>query len=332
MQHRHLSSDERDLVASGHRWITLLGGVLWLGLGSAAALSAWEPRTERVADEVYVLIGATGPRTVENFALNANLGFIVTDDAVILVDSGALDQFGPVIERIVAQVTDQPIRWVVNLGAQDHRWLGNAYFAARGAEIIALQRTTRTQRAYAESHLKRLRDLFGDLVDATEPMTAPAPLVTDRAELTLGGVRLDLLWLGDAHYRGDALLWLPETGVLFAGDLVFMDRVLGIWPHSDILAWRETFHAMAALAPTVVVPGHGDPGDLAKARRDTGDYLDWLVEQVSAALADWEPIDESMARLANDDEVVDQPFATLLQFDAWHRRNLHETYLQLEAQ
>jgi glyoxylase-like metal-dependent hydrolase (beta-lactamase superfamily II) len=265
MQHTCCPDYERDLMAPHHRRIVVLGFVSWMIVGSAAVLAAWEPRAARVADNVYALIGETGPRTVENFALNANLGFIVTDEGVILVDSGALRQFGPVIEGIVARLTEQPIRWVINLGAQDHRWLGNGYFAERGAEIIALECTVQTQLAYAESHRVRLQELFGDAIDDVKPMTAPSPIAADRAELTLGGVRLDLLWLGDAHYRGDALLWLPETGVLFAGDLVFMDRMLGIWPHSDIRGWRATFHAMAALEPTLVVPGHGDPGDLAKA-------------------------------------------------------------------
>ncbi|MFP4062606.1 MAG: hypothetical protein ACLFS2_07410, partial [Halochromatium sp.] len=72
-------------------------------------------------------------------------------------------------------------------------------------------------------------------------------------------------------------------GVLFAGDLVYLERILGVWPHSAMPDWRETFHALEALQPRVIVPGHGQPADLATARRETGDYLDWLVEQVEAA-------------------------------------------------
>lgn len=308
--------------------LTLLAVVaLALALHALSARAAWEPRTEQVAANIYALIGETGARTADNFALNANLGFIVTDEGVVLVDSGALSQFGPVIDRLVGRVTDRPIRGVINLGAQDHRWLGNAYFAARGAEIIALERTVRTQRTYADSHLNRLREVLGDAIAGTEPLTAPAPIAADRAVLKLGGVRLELIWLGDAHYPGDAVLWLPEQGVLFAGDLVFMDRMLGIWPHSDVEGWRDAFQAMEALNPSVIVPGHGDPGDLSKARRDTGDYLDWLVEQVTASLANWESLDEVVGRLA------DAPaFVHLEHFDSWHRRNLSQTYLQFESQ
>ena len=283
-------------------------------------------RTVRVADGIYALVGETGPRTPENLALNATLGFVVTDAGVVLVDSGAVYRFGPLLEQAVAAVTEQPIRWVINLGSQDHRWLGNGYFAERGAEIIALERTVATQQAYAESHLRRLQQVLGERHEGTLPLTAPEPIAADRADLELGGVRMQLRWLGDAHYRGDAVLWLPDSGVLFAGDLVYLERILGVWPHSAMPDWRETFHAMEALQPRVIVPGHGQPADLATAQRDTGDYLDWLVEQVEAALADWQPIDETVEALAEA-----PAFEHLEHFDSWHRRNVNQTYLQLEA-
>ena len=105
-----------------------------------------------------------------------------------------------------------------------------------------------------------------------------------------------------------------------------MDRMLGIWPHSPVRDWRDSFQTMTALQPRIIIPGHGNPGDLAKARRDTGDYLDWLVREVEAALANWEPIDEAVERLAQA-----PAFEHLEHFASWHRRNVHQTYLQLEA-
>lgn len=305
---------------------TLICLVGALTLQGANAL-AWEMQTQAVAEDVYALVGPTENRTYDNYAINANLGFIVTPEGVVLVDSGATVQSGPLIEQAVAAVTEQPIRWVVNLGSQDHRWLGNAYFAERGARIIALARTVETQRAYVDSHLVRLRETLGDRLEGTVPLTAPEPIEADRAALDLGGVRMDLLWLGDAHYVGDALLWLPESRVLFAGDLVYLDRILGVWPHSRIRAWRDTFHAMEALEPKVVVPGHGNPADLAKTKRDTGDYLDWLVREVEGALGNWEPIDETVARLADAPD-----FEHLEHFEGWNQRNVNQTYLQLEGE
>jgi glyoxylase-like metal-dependent hydrolase (beta-lactamase superfamily II) len=113
--------------------------VLLLGGLSHAGASEWTP--SRVAEGIYALIGPTGMRTAQNDALNCNIGFVVTEQGVVLIDTGTSRMGAERIARAVRMVTDQPIRWVINTGSQDHRWLGNGYFTEQGAKIIALQRT-----------------------------------------------------------------------------------------------------------------------------------------------------------------------------------------------
>jgi glyoxylase-like metal-dependent hydrolase (beta-lactamase superfamily II) len=275
---------------------------------------------------VYAIVGPTGPRTYENHALNNNLGFVVTDAGVVLVDSGASAAGARLVEAAVAEVTDRRVRWVINTGSQDHRWLGNDYFRRRGARIIALERTVDTQRRFAGEHLESLAGILRDRLDGTVPAYAEAPLAGDGAELELGGRRVVLMWPGDAHFPGDAVLWLPDAGVMFGGDLVYVDRVLGILPWSGVESWRDAFHRAAALGPARIVPGHGSVCDLAKARRETGDYLDWLVAEVRAAVADWEPLGAVVERLADEPR-----FRHLEHFDTLHRTNVSRAYLKMEG-
>ncbi len=299
-------------------------GLTLLGLTGWA--QAFQLDTRQVADGVYALVGSTQNRTYDNHALNNTLGFVVTADGVALIDSGASMQGAQLIEDTVRAVSDKPIRWVINLGVQDHRWLGNAYFADRGAKIVALGRTVDAQKTYAADQLAQVSNILKDRFAGTRALTAPEPIEADTASFELGGVKFELKWLGDAHYRGDAVLFLPQSGVLFAGDVVFHDRMLGVWPHSPVEDWRETFRVMEKLPARVVVPGHGYPGDLAKARRDTGNYLDFLVDQVARAARDWEPLDAVTTRLA------DQPgFKHLEHYDGWHKRNINQTYIQFEG-
>lgn len=296
---------------------------LWL-LGPLAA-QAFDLIPILVADGVYALIGPTGPRTYDNDALNNNLGFVVTGDGVVLVDSGASRLGAERVAAAIREVTGQPVRWVINTGSQDHRWLGNGYFADQGAQIIALARTVDTQRAYGAQHLTTLAPVLKERLAGTAPVTAAAPLPGERERLTLGGVAFALIDLGDAHFPGDAVLWLPGPRVLFTGDLVYVDRLLGVLPDSHVLSWRAAFHAMEALGPRVLVPGHGSVCDLAKARHDTGDYLDWLVTAVGGAQANWEPIEEVVARLA------DVPrFSHLENYAELHRSNINRAYLDFE--
>jgi signal transduction histidine kinase len=90
------------------------------------------PRTWR-----YAHVGDIGGRSVANEGLNANIGLVVTPAGAVLIDSGATWRSARDIQAAARRVTPQPIRWVINTGGQDHRWLGNGYFQAQGAELIA---------------------------------------------------------------------------------------------------------------------------------------------------------------------------------------------------
>jgi glyoxylase-like metal-dependent hydrolase (beta-lactamase superfamily II) len=311
-------------MANSFQSLTSLFAVLWLLLG-APAVRAFELTPTVAAPGVYALIGPTGPRTAQNDALNCNIGFVVTEQGVVLIDSGASRMGAERIARAGGSVTDQPIRWVINTGSQDHRWLGSGYFAEQGAKVIALQRTVETQKGYADQHLANLRRVLGERLAGTEPVSAAAPLAGDHARLNLGGVDLELIFLGDAHFPGDAVLWLLQQRVLFTGDLVYTDRLLGVLSSSQVRSWRAAFERMKTLKPKVIVPGHGSVGDLAKTQHDTGDYLEWLIDHVDAAQADWEPLDEVVERLA------DAPlFSHLANFHTLHRANINRAYLEFE--
>ena len=279
-----------------------------------------------VTENVYYFKGDLDARSYHNFALNNNLGFIVTPDGVVLIDSGASYQSGPLIAQAIASVTEQPVRWVINTGSQDHRWLGNGYFAEQGAEIIALARTVATQRQYAASHLQRLESILKERLKGTEAVHAQAPIDADRHRLTLGGVSMELIYAGDAHFPGDIMLWLPQQQVVFSGDIVYVDRLTGIHPWTSLRGLQQSFAALEALQPVQVVPGHGYLSDLAKARAESGDYYDFLLERISAAVENFIDINQTV------DDLADAPaFAHLQHFDSWHRLNVNRSYLQLEA-
>jgi glyoxylase-like metal-dependent hydrolase (beta-lactamase superfamily II) len=97
---------------------------------------ALEVQFRPVADGVYAYIGDKGPRSIDNEGLNANVGLVVTPVGAVLIDSGATFQSAGKIAAAAKKVTAQPVRWVINTGGQDHRWLGNGYFHAKGTELI----------------------------------------------------------------------------------------------------------------------------------------------------------------------------------------------------
>ena len=98
--------------------------------------------------------------------------FILAKDGVILVDSGASKIGAQRIEKAIASVTKSPVKWVINTGSQDHRWLGNAYFASQGAEVIAFEGTVATQKKVGVQQIDALKKTLKERMDGTTPAYA----------------------------------------------------------------------------------------------------------------------------------------------------------------
>ena len=301
--------------------LAVLAGIITLG-----ARADYQPKAERVTGSVYAIVGPLDQRSADNDGLNATFGFIVTPAGVILIDSGASRLGAEKIASAIGEITDKPVRWVVNTGSQDHRWLGNDYFAGKGAEVIAMQRTAATQAEYAVQHMQSLNRFLGERMQGTQTLPAPQTLAGDSAVLELGGEMLMLAYT-DAHFPGDAWVWLPKHSVMFSGDLVFVDRMLGILPWSSVKNSQKAFHALAALKPARIVPGHGRACDLAQAQRESGDYYDFLADKVGAAAREMEPMDSTLDRFA------DLPaFRHLENYAGLHRVNMNRAFTEFELQ
>lgn len=284
----------------------------------------FQPVATKVTGNIYAIIGPLDQRSEANNGLNSNLGFIVTDSGVILIDSGASRIGAQLIEKAVRKITKTPIKWVINTGSQDHRWLGNDYFARHGAKIIALSRTAKTQKEYARQQLGILKRFLGKKLKGTKPLPATTTYDGNKASLKLGGETL-ILQYTDAHFPGDSWVWLPKHRVIFTGDLVFVDRVFALLPSSSVRNGQKAFHAMEALSPRFIVPGHGRVSDLKKARRECGDYYDFLVNTIGKAAQDMESMDEVLNRYTHL-----PAFEHLRHFKTLHRTNMSRAYLEFE--
>jgi glyoxylase-like metal-dependent hydrolase (beta-lactamase superfamily II) len=279
---------------------------------------------KQLAPGVYVFIGETGLRTYENEGMNANAGFIVTRAGVVVVDSGPSYQVAQTIHAAIRKVTRQPVKYVINTGGQDHRWLGNGYFKAQGAEIIASAAAVDDMNARGAMQLEGLKGELKEKLAGTE-VVLPTKTFEKEMTLKLGGRDSRILHFQPAHTPGDSIVWLPGEGVVFAGDIVFVDRLLGVLPFSSARGWLASFEDMAKLKPRLIVPGHGDVCDLAKARRETADYLDLLISHMKNAV-------DNMVDLQVAIDGLDQSkWAYLANYELLKGGNANRVYLEMES-
>lgn len=297
---------------------TLAALLLWLAITPAHALEI-----ERISDNLYALVGEMGQRNAANLGNNATFGVVITADGVVLIDSGASWKAAQQIEQTIRRITEQPVKVVINSGGQDHRWLGNGYFKAKGARIVAAKAAIEDQRKRAPEQLNALVALVGESGMAnTQPRYAEEGF-DGTLELTVGGTTLRLTHVGPAHTPGDTLVWLPDERVLFSGDVVYVERMLGVMPYSNSRHWLKAFETITALAPQHLVPGHGHVTTLERAKAETFDYLVMLREQVGELIA-------TGAGMERAGEIDQSAFSHLLVYDEIKGRNAQQVYSEME--
>jgi glyoxylase-like metal-dependent hydrolase (beta-lactamase superfamily II) len=287
---------------------------------------ALEVRFQPVADGVYAHVGDMGARSADNEGLNANIGLVVTPAGAVLIDSGATYQSARQIHEAVRKVTAQPLRWVVNTGGQDHRWLGNGYFAAQGVDVIAHANAKADMNNRGQDQLQALKAVLGAKAEGTVPTLPTRWLAGNDERLEIGGLVLEFKHRGGAHTPGDTMVWLPQRQVLFAGDVVYVDRMLGVLPVSATKRWLDTFTVIEALEPARIVPGHGSITTLATAKAHTQAYLLALRAHMKKAVDDATDISAAVKSFDVG------PFARLLNAAELMPGNASRTYLEMERE
>lgn len=300
-----------------------LFAVLLLVTASHLALAEPILRTDKLAEGVYALVGPTTNRDPQNLGNNANFGVIVTPQGVVLIDSGATWQGAQMIHRAIRAITEQPVVLVINTGGQDHRWMGNAYFQSLGARVITSNKAVVDQKARLQDQLTRLHNLVGEAGMAGSQYSYADQTFDQELDIEVGGVALHIVHAGHAHTPGDSYVWLPQQGIVFSGDIVYLDRMLGVGSQSAHKTWISAFQQMAKLQPRIVVPGHGNPADVHKAKRDTLDYLQFLRQAVQALIDDGYGME--------DIRRIDQSrFNYLANFDSLSGRNAQRVFEEIE--
>lgn len=287
------------------------------------ATPVWALEVVPVAENVYALVGELSQRSPENLGNNATFGVVVTNEGVVLIDAGAGWKAAAAIDAAIDTLTDQPVRYVINSGGQDHRWIGNSYWQAQGAEVIASAAAVADHHSRGSMEMTALQALVGDEGITGTTLSYADIEFENTHTLNLGGAVLELFFAGQAHTPGDSFIYMPSTNVVFAGDIVYVERILGIGDQSHSGSWIEVFEAMAALEPALIVPGHGHPVPLSTASADTFDYLTNLRAEMSVYIEEGGDIIGSV-------EVDQAAFAYLDNFEGLARRNAQQVFSEME--
>lgn len=200
-----------------------------------------------------------------------NTAFIEVPDGVVLVDTGPSRRYGEALLALIEKtVPGKPLVRVYNTHHHPDHFFGNQVFDP--AIIAAPQTVIDNMKRDGNALADNLYRLLGDWMRGTTP-TVPGQALTAARE-TAGGREFSLYYLS-GHTSSDFVVRDDTTGILYTGDLAFLDRA-PTTPDADLPAWHRAIRSLAATDRELILPGHGPSDTRGASLRQTADYLDWL--------------------------------------------------------
>jgi cyclase len=242
----------------------------------------------RLSESIYCILGGEK---------EPNTGFVIGNNGLLVIDSSLTPYHATCMLKLIRSVTQKPIRYVFNTHYHSDHTFGNQVFSAKvvahgesGKIMEGLLKTEWSKQA-VDKWIQENPEWKEKL--ANLKITLPDTLFEGEYEIDLGNVEVQLKHLG-GHTPDSSVAYLPSSGVLFAGDLIFQGR----YPYTkdaNVKRWLSALKIIKEMDFKILVPGHG----YLCGKRDVErliEYFDDLFENCQRFIQDRLPLSQIIKR------------------------------------
>jgi glyoxylase-like metal-dependent hydrolase (beta-lactamase superfamily II) len=299
----------------------------WLSPLPLRAQGAPAFKAVQVAPSSWTVEGlsALGSSANQNFISNA--AFVITPAGVVVIDALGSPALAERLMLEIRKLTSLPVTHVIITHYHADHIYGLQVFRKQGARIIAHRSALEYLNSEtARQRLETSRTELAPWVDGQTVLVPADEWIDGDMTLTVGGVPFQIKHVGPSHTPEDLVVYLPTEKVLFAGDLVFRNRIPFVG-QADSGRWIQALDALLTFDATTIVPGHGPlSSEARKDMQQTRDYLVHLRTTMGQAARNLEPFEDAY-------QAADwSRFEKLPLFRVANRMNAYNTYLLMEHQ
>jgi cyclase len=264
----------------------LLPLVALVAFGGSALAQDLGPRVKKLADGVYVHTGK---------GFESNSGIILTDEGVVVVDTGQNPIESRDIMATVKKLTSLPVRLVIDTEPHADHTTGHFVFSPP-AIVVAAAGAGDSMRGREREDPQRIQKLAATSPEMKAALDGyrfipPHIEYQQRMAIDLGGRAFQLMYLKGVHSEADSAIWLPKERVIFSASAFVNNQINILRPFVTIPDILAAGKMMKALNPEHVVPGHGAP-TTAKLFDDGEQYYALLVERVGKLMKEGKSLDD----------------------------------------
>ena len=278
---------------------------------------------QAVAPGVFVHIAVHEDATPANHGVIANVGFIVGEQCVAVIDSGGSFAAGRALRAAIRLQTDKPVCYVINTHVHPDHIYGNAAFIEDKPRFVGHRKLATAMRARQGYYADYLDRTIGADLARQSTLVQPDLFVDSVQEIDLGERKIILRAWPASHTDNDLTVFDVKTATLWLGDLCFRERIPTL--DGNLGGWLTTMTQLESVPASHVVPGHGEfsndwPAVLAPQRQ----YLQRLRDDVRSALKAKRSLQQ-----ATDEIGASNPAQWKL-FEESHRSNVTAAFTELE--